>query len=378
MRGSGAELVHLRKRPAPNEATATAMPPVNPLEMVPRDHSGGDPHGTASGSDVISSTNNCAPARGIAITNAMTRATTHRHMARANPLRRPQLSWRSIGSDREHVGSVFPMPEKANRAESRGCRIAESVGEPSSAFSRWQSARPGRHARDAVARNTAARPTVGWRFRVDAHAAIASRGVPNVRSWRGSGDWRRGFEYAWQEPETPNPTRAPGLTWRETSANYWSGSWGEPASRHRHARIVDQPVGCLRAARGPARTLTHHHRRPIRHGRGGAGGDRRGLGIPTVTQAPTSTSWTSVGAEEIERPQLAIPRPGRPPMRSAIRWRRAAGAKPQSPGQLHANTSRQRRIPVPTTSVRLPQGVGPDQHLRRHPIQPGQQLHPPS
>ena len=39
------------------------------------------------------------------------------------------------------------------------------------------------------------------------------------------GDWRRGFEYAWQAPD-PEPDEGPGLTWRATGANYWSGSWG--------------------------------------------------------------------------------------------------------------------------------------------------------
>jgi hypothetical protein len=39
------------------------------------------------------------------------------------------------------------------------------------------------------------------------------------------GDWRRGFEYAWQQPD-PEPDEGPGLTWRETGADYWSGSCG--------------------------------------------------------------------------------------------------------------------------------------------------------
>jgi hypothetical protein len=39
------------------------------------------------------------------------------------------------------------------------------------------------------------------------------------------GDWRRGFKYAWQTPD-PEPDEGPGLTWRETGANYWSGSSG--------------------------------------------------------------------------------------------------------------------------------------------------------
>jgi hypothetical protein len=39
------------------------------------------------------------------------------------------------------------------------------------------------------------------------------------------GDWRRGFEYAWQAPD-PEPDEGPGLTWRKTGTNYWSGSLG--------------------------------------------------------------------------------------------------------------------------------------------------------
>jgi hypothetical protein len=38
------------------------------------------------------------------------------------------------------------------------------------------------------------------------------------------GDWRRGFEYAWQAPD-PEPDGGPGLTWRELTPRHWSGSW---------------------------------------------------------------------------------------------------------------------------------------------------------
>jgi len=42
--------------------------------------------------------------------------------------------------------------------------------------------------------------------------------------------WRDGFKYAWQLPD-PEP-EGPGLVWRETGANYWSGSSGyQPAAR---------------------------------------------------------------------------------------------------------------------------------------------------
>jgi hypothetical protein len=41
----------------------------------------------------------------------------------------------------------------------------------------------------------------------------------------GVSDWRDDFKYAWQAPD-PEPDEGPGLTWRETGANYWSGSSG--------------------------------------------------------------------------------------------------------------------------------------------------------
>ena len=36
-------------------------------------------------------------------------------------------------------------------------------------------------------------------------------------------NWRGGFEFAWQLPD--REPEGPGLVWRETSADYWSGSW---------------------------------------------------------------------------------------------------------------------------------------------------------
>ena len=96
--------------------------------------------------------------------------------------------------------------------------------------------------------------------------------------WAVTGD--DGFEYAWQAPD-PEPDEGPGLTWRETGANYWSGSSGSSASRHRHARDIGS-LGRVPAPRGPARPLADHHRRPLRHGRGGAGRDRRSMGSPVA------------------------------------------------------------------------------------------------
>jgi hypothetical protein len=37
------------------------------------------------------------------------------------------------------------------------------------------------------------------------------------------GDWRDGFEYAWQEP-APERDEGPGLTWRQLSPRDWSGT----------------------------------------------------------------------------------------------------------------------------------------------------------
>jgi hypothetical protein len=44
------------------------------------------------------------------------------------------------------------------------------------------------------------------------------------------GDWRRGFEYAWQAPD-PEPDEGPGLTWRQLTPHHWSGTWGTKIRR---------------------------------------------------------------------------------------------------------------------------------------------------
>jgi hypothetical protein len=38
------------------------------------------------------------------------------------------------------------------------------------------------------------------------------------------GDWRDGFDYAWQTP-SPEPDEGPGLTWRQLTPRDWSGTW---------------------------------------------------------------------------------------------------------------------------------------------------------
>jgi hypothetical protein len=52
----------------------------------------------------------------------------------------------------------------------------------------------------------------------------AAKDIPHtyVRIW--GGDWRDGFEYAWQEPD-PEPDEGPGLTWRQLTPRHWSGTW---------------------------------------------------------------------------------------------------------------------------------------------------------
>jgi hypothetical protein len=37
------------------------------------------------------------------------------------------------------------------------------------------------------------------------------------------GDWRAGFEYAWQTPD-PEPDEGPGLTWRQLTPRHWFGT----------------------------------------------------------------------------------------------------------------------------------------------------------
>jgi hypothetical protein len=39
------------------------------------------------------------------------------------------------------------------------------------------------------------------------------------------GERRRGFEYAWQQPERERD-EGPGLTWRQLTPRHWSGTWG--------------------------------------------------------------------------------------------------------------------------------------------------------
>jgi hypothetical protein len=56
----------------------------------------------------------------------------------------------------------------------------------------------------------------------------------------GGGDWRDGFQYAWQTPH-PEPDEGPGLTWRQLDARNWSGSWNSKL----HGTITAEGDGWL-------------------------------------------------------------------------------------------------------------------------------------
>jgi hypothetical protein len=96
------------------------------------------------------------------------------------------------------------------------------------------------------------------------------------------GDWRSDFRFAWQTPAA-EPDEGPGLTWRElTPPPPLVGDLGFEVPGPCHPRR--RRVGRLPPPRGPARPLADHHRRPVRHGRGRAGGGRRGV-VGEVTHA---------------------------------------------------------------------------------------------
>jgi hypothetical protein len=49
-------------------------------------------------------------------------------------------------------------------------------------------------------------------------------------------NWRRGFQPAYTQPDSE--PEGSGLVWRETSASYWSGSWG---SQPRGTVMLESP-----------------------------------------------------------------------------------------------------------------------------------------
>jgi hypothetical protein len=52
----------------------------------------------------------------------------------------------------------------------------------------------------------------------------AAKGILHTYVRVVGGDWRDGFEYAWQASD-PETRRRPGLTWRQLTPRHWSGSW---------------------------------------------------------------------------------------------------------------------------------------------------------
>jgi hypothetical protein len=66
----------------------------------------------------------------------------------------------------------------------------------------------------------------------------------------GGGDWRSGFEYAWQEPD-PEPD----LTWRQLTPRHWSGTW-ESKIRGTVTRDGDGWVAYLRLEDPPGLSPT--------------------------------------------------------------------------------------------------------------------------
>ena len=92
----------------------------------------------------------------------------------------------------------------------------------------------------------------------------------------GDNNWRAGFEYAWQASD-PEPDEGPGSPGGNSPPPLVRLVEREaPRNHHRRSRRLAR----IRAPREPARPVADHHRRPLRHRRGGAGGDRRGVGRP--------------------------------------------------------------------------------------------------
>jgi hypothetical protein len=81
----------------------------------------------------------------------------------------------------------------------------------------------------------------------------------------GGGDWRRGFEYAWQTADL-EPDEGPGLTWRQLTPRHWSGTW-DSKIRGTVTREGDGWIASVRLE-DPSGPQTRHHRRPVRLGRG--------------------------------------------------------------------------------------------------------------
>jgi hypothetical protein len=102
------------------------------------------------------------------------------------------------------------------------------------------------------------------------------------------GNWRDGFKFAWQLRD-PEP-EGPGLTWRETGADYWSGSAG---SQPRGTVMLESSTGRWVAyvrLEDPPGLSPITAVGPVRHRGGGAGGDGRGLGSSVTGPGGASAS----------------------------------------------------------------------------------------
>ena len=204
----------------------------------------------------------------------------------------------------------------------------------------------------------------------DLEAALVRRNI----SWPGAlkdirrtyvrgvgGDWRDGFEYAWQALD-PEPDEGPGLTWRQLAPQLVGVVEREaPRDHHRRRRRLAR----LRAARGPARSLAHHHRRPLCDRRGGAARYRQGMG-GAVDGAAEATS--DVRAEN----RSLRARPGR----SAVPLPAAGHPPPNRDHERHARlstsaTHTRARPGAPATArswcrTAQPSAVQPADHLQPH------------
>jgi hypothetical protein len=113
------------------------------------------------------------------------------------------------------------------------------------------------------------------------------------------GDWRRGFEYAWQTPE-PEPDEGPGLTWRQLTPRNWLGIWDSKIRGHRQPRrrrLSRMPLLGGSARLAPITTVGRFVDR-----RRGDGRHRRDVGIPVTGggSSAISTCPAQTGDEPYE------------------------------------------------------------------------------
>jgi hypothetical protein len=171
------------------------------------------------------------------------------------------------------------------------------------------------------------------------------------------GGWRRGFEYAWQEPD-PEPHEGPGLTWRQLTPRHWSGTWATKI-RGTVTRDGDGWVAYLRLENPPGLSpiTTVGRFATVEEA---AGRDRRGMGIPVT---PRSVGSVLVCPEVVrvatpsERAGGTVPCfPSAP--RGPLRAGRPAGLVPSPPaGRLASPAARgsgtARRLDKPAR-IRVP------------------------